>query len=83
MITVLDLFGIQLDNFIYLEILFIGVVLALIGAGGYVLFVQSMKDDRGDKRSSRVYNPWERLSEHKDTSKPKDNGNDGGDKGAD
>lgn len=73
MITVLDLIGIQLDNFIYLEFIFIGVVLALIGAGGYVLFVSSMKDDRSDMRRSRSSNPWEQLSEKKDTPKPKDN----------
>lgn len=72
MVTVLDLIGIQLDNFIYLEIIFIGVVLALIGAGGYVLFVSSMKDDRSDKRRSRSSNPWEQLSAQKGTSKPKD-----------
>ena len=83
MLTVLDLIEIYPDYSLMLEILVIGIVIALIGAGGYVLFAYSMRDDRGDKRSSRVYNPWESLSEHKETSKPKDNGSDGGDKGTD
>ena len=63
MFTVLDLIEIYPDYSLMLEILVIGIVIALIGAGGYVLFAYSMRDDRGDKRSSRVYNPWESLSE--------------------
>ena len=45
-----------------IEVLLIGIVLALLGAGVYVFFVFSMKDDRNDRlREKYLKNPWEAI----------------------
>ena len=53
------------------EALLLGLIIALIGAGGFILFGFSMKDDRADKRMERVYNPWQQLSNEEDNTPPK------------
>ena len=52
------------------ESLLLGLILALIGAGGFAFFILSMKDDRGDKIMERVNNPWETVSRKEETKAP-------------
>ena len=63
-----EVFG---DPTVVVEALLIGLVLALVGAGGYVFFVFSMKDDRADKRLERYKNPWDRMSGEKEAQAPR------------
>ena len=56
---------------IVVESLLLGLILALIGAGGFILFAFSMKDDRAEKRMERVYNPWQQLSNEETKAPPK------------
>ena len=58
-----------------IEVFLIGLVVALIGAGGYVFFIFSMHADRNaQKRAIRYQNPWEILipqEEDNDSKKPR------------
>ena len=56
-----------------LEGLFVSVLIALIGAVGYVYFVYSMRDDRADHIRKKIENsnPWERMSAENSNPKPK------------
>lgn len=57
---------------IMLEALLIGFVIALVGAGGYVFFVYSMKDDHADRiREKYMNNPWDNLSGREEKKSPK------------
>lgn len=46
-----------------LEVVLIGLIIALIGAGGFVFFFYSMRDDRADRirRKLAEQNPWGSL----------------------
>lgn len=58
-----------------IEVFLIGLVVALIGAGGYVFFIYSMHADRNARLRAKYYqNPWETLTpqeEDKDSKKPR------------
>ena len=60
---------------VVVEALLIGLVLALIGAGGYTFFIFSMKDDRAEKRLERMNNPWEKFSNENEAEAPTNPGN--------
>ncbi len=48
---------------IVLEAVLTVVLIALIGAAGYIFFVYSMKDDRNDKIARLHYNnPWDKIN---------------------
>ena len=57
------------------EVFLIGLIVALIGAGGYVYFVYSMRDDRAARRREIIgKTPWEDLNvdnKEKQLKKPK------------
>lgn len=65
-----EVFG---DPTVVVEALLIGLVLALVGAGGYVFFIFSMKDDQADKRMERFSNPWDRVSGGTEAAAPRRN----------
>ena len=54
---------IYLDYPMILEIALVGLIIAFIGAGGFVFFHYSMKDDRADKVRKKLaeQNPWGHL----------------------
>ena len=57
---------------IFLEVFLTGLLIALIGAAGYVFFVYSMRDDRGDRIRKLYYNnPWEHMGKQADEEEPK------------
>jgi hypothetical protein len=66
------------DIYTMLEILIIGFAIALIGAGGYVFFIHSMRKDRSEVIRKRMvsssetgYNPWVKLSVQDENESPK------------
>lgn len=57
---------------IYIEIFLTGLLIALLGASGYVFFIYSMRDDRGDRIRKLYYNnPWEQMGKPTDEEEPK------------
>ncbi|MBE6542404.1 MAG: hypothetical protein E7672_08155 [Ruminococcaceae bacterium] len=64
------------DFQIYLEVALIGLIIALIGAGGFVFFLSSMKDDRADRirRKLTDQNPWGRMIGQEAVEAPKSKG---------
>lgn len=56
-----------------LEIVLIGLIVALVGAGGLVYFIFSMKDDRADNRRRKLVeqNPWSKLEGEDSVEAPK------------
>jgi len=51
------------DVIYMIEVFLIGLVVALIGAGGFVFFIFSMHADRNARRRDMLYkNPWEHLN---------------------
>ena len=58
---------------VMLEVFLIGLLIALIGAGGYTFFIYSMHYDRNaQRRSMSVSSPWDTLNAHneEETQKP-------------
>ena len=86
MTALLNAFYIFPDSSVFTEALIIGFVLALVGAGGYVLFAYSMKDDRMARRISKrphaltnsSDNPWDVVSGQNDTEQQADSSSKGG-----
>jgi len=61
-----------LDLSLIIEICLIGLAVALIGAGGYVFFVFSLKDDLDAKRMEcSDLGPWEQLCGDNEKAPPK------------
>ena len=55
------------DAIYMIEVFLIGLVVALIGAGGFVFFISSMHADRNARCREMAYkNPWERLNLNND-----------------
>ena len=60
------------DAIYMIEVFLIGLVVALLGAGGYVFFMFSMHADRNARRRDMAYkNPWERLDANHEDEPPK------------
>ena len=51
-----------------IEVFLIGLVVALVGAGGYVFFYSSMQADR---RNAADYNLWDQMIPREESDKPK------------
>ena len=60
--SLFEAFATHPDKKIMIEALLIGFVLALIGAGVYVLSTSSMRDDRIAARLSRRPDPWNQAN---------------------
>ena len=55
-----------------IEVFLIGLIVALIGAGGFVYFVYSMRDDRIARRREMIgKTPWEDLNVDDKEKQPK------------
>ena len=55
-----------------IEVFLIGLVVALVGAGGFVLFSYSMHADRNAaRRSIADHNPWDRIVPENESEPPK------------